>query len=111
VPVFVPPGAAHIHVAPDGTLSADGAPVGRIGVVMPDDPAAMTRTAGTSFATEAFTPVAEPQVAQGFLESSNVDPVLEIARMVAVQNAYEMGQGFMDREHERLRSVFRLMEK
>jgi flagellar basal-body rod protein FlgF len=111
VPVFVPPGAAHIHVAPDGTLSSDGAPVARVAVVMPDDPDAMTRKSGTAFAAEAYTPVAEPSVAQGFLEGSNVDPVLEIARMVTVQNAYEMGQGFMDREHERMRSVFRLMEK
>jgi flagellar basal-body rod protein FlgF len=110
-PVFVPPGASSLRVAPDGTLSADGQPLARIAVVAPDDPSAMTRNAGTMFATEAYAPVATPKVAQGFLEQSNVDPVLEIARMVAVQNAYELGQGFMDREDERMRAMLRLMDK
>ncbi|MEM7710132.1 MAG: flagellar hook-basal body complex protein [Pseudomonadota bacterium] len=110
-PVFVPPGAADIAVAPDGTLSADGQPLARIAVVMPDDPGAMTRRAGTMFAAEGYLPVENPSVAQGALESSNVDPMLQIARMIAVQNAYEMGQGFMDREDERMRAMFRLMDR
>ncbi|MEM7644149.1 MAG: flagellar basal body rod C-terminal domain-containing protein, partial [Pseudomonadota bacterium] len=110
-PVFVPPGSDSIRIAPDGTLSADGQPVGRIAVVVPEDPGAMSRHAGTMFATDAYVPVENPKVAQGFLEASNVDPVLQIARMVAVQNAYEMGQGFMDREDERMRAMFRLMDR
>jgi flagellar basal-body rod protein FlgF len=28
-----------------------------------------------------------------------------------VQNAYQMGQGFMDREDERMRAMLRLMDK
>ena len=109
-PLAVPPGAASVHVAPDGTISADGVPVARLAVVAPDDPRAMTRRAGTLFAADGYAPVEAPAVAQGFLEASNVDPVIEIARMVAVQNAYQMGQGFMDREDERLRSMLRLMD-
>jgi flagellar basal-body rod protein FlgF len=34
-----------------------------------------------------------------------VEPVSEIARMIEVQRAYEMGQTFLDREDERIRSV------
>lgn len=109
-PLFVPPGAAAIRIAPDGTVSADGEPVARVAVVAPDDPRAMTRAAGTMFAAEAYAPVETPAIAQGFLEASNVDPVIEIARMVTVQNAYKMGQGFMDREDERMRSMLRLMD-
>ena len=109
-PVFVPEGAGAVRVAPDGTVSADGQPLARIAVVMPDDAGAMTRRAGTLFAADAYAPVEAPSVAQGFLESSNVDPVLQVARMVAVQNAYQMGQGFMDREDERMRSMLRLMD-
>ena len=110
-PVFLPPDAEAVRIASDGTVSADGQPVGRIGIVMPEDAAAMTRRAGTMFAAEAFEPVENPTILQGFLESSNVDPVLQIARMVSVQNAYEMGQGFMDREDERMRSMMRLMDQ
>ncbi|MGB3406453.1 MAG: flagellar hook-basal body complex protein [Jannaschia sp.] len=111
-PVFVPPGSGSIFVAPDGTLSADGQPVAQIGVVTPAEPDRLSREAGTLFAADAgFEPVESPRVLQGFLEASNVDPVLEIARMVSVQNAYELGQSFMEREDQRLRSVFRLMEQ
>ncbi|MEM7490188.1 MAG: flagellar hook-basal body complex protein [Pseudomonadota bacterium] len=110
-PVFVPPGTTDVRVAPDGTLSADGQPLGRIAVVVPTDAGAMTRRAGTMFEADAYEPVAAPNVAQGFLEASNVDPVLQVARMVAVQNAYQMGQGFMDREDERMRAMFRLMDR
>ncbi len=109
-PLFVPGDAASVRVAPDGTVSADGRPLARVAVVMPDDPGAMTRRAGTMFAADGYAPVEAPQVSQGFLEASNVDPVLEVARMVAVQNAYQMGQGFMDREDERMRSMLRLMD-
>ncbi|SFJ42578.1 flagellar hook-basal body complex protein [Jannaschia pohangensis] len=110
-PLFVPGNAISIRIAPDGTVSADGQPVARIGIVAPTDRGAMTRRAGTMFAAEDVQPVENPAVLQGFLEASNVQPVLEIARMVAVQNAYEMGQGFMDREDERMRSMLRLMEQ
>lgn len=110
-PMALPDGAGDVRVAPDGTVSADGQPVGRVAVVMPDDPGAMSRRAGTMFAAEGWTPVEDPRVAQGFLEASNVDPVLQVARMVAVQNAYQAGQGFMDREDERSRSMLRLMDR
>lgn len=110
-PLFVPPGSAAVHVANDGTVSVDGQPISRVGIVSPTDPGEMTRRAGTMFAAEDAQPVENPRVMQGFLEASNVNPVIEIARMVAVQNAYEMGQGFMDREHERMQSMLRLMDQ
>ncbi|CTQ49100.1 flagellar hook-basal body complex protein [Jannaschia donghaensis] len=110
-PLLVPPNARDIHIGGDGTVSADGQPLGRVGIVMPADPGAMTRRAGTMFAAEEVQPVENPRLMQGFLEASNVNPVLEIARMVAVQNAYQMGQGFMDREHERMQSMLRLMDQ
>ncbi|CTQ33234.1 flagellar hook-basal body complex protein [Jannaschia rubra] len=110
-PVFVPPDARAVSVGADGTVSADGQPIARVAVVMPADPGAMSRRAGTMFAAEDYTPVETPGVKQGFLESSNVNPVMEVARMVAVQNAYQMGQGFMDREHERMQAMLRLMDQ
>lgn len=42
-------------------------------------------------------------------EESNVDPVSEIARMIEVQRAYELGQTFLDREDERVRAAIRTL--
>ena len=44
-------------------------------------------------------------ILQGHLEESNVQPVQEIARMIEVQRAYELGQSFMDQEDKRMRGV------
>ena len=44
---------------------------------------------------------------QGFLEEANVDPVREIARMIEVSRAYELGQSFLTREDERIRAAIR----
>jgi flagellar basal-body rod protein FlgF len=111
-PIQLPQGAQAIGVAPDGTVSADGAPVGRLAVVAPLDPETMLRADGTTFrAEDGWRPVEGPRVLQGYLEASNVDPVTEMARMVAVQNAYQLGQSFMDREDERMRSILALMDR
>ena len=41
-------------------------------------------------------------VLQGALEASNVSPVLEMARMIEVQRAYEAGQTVLEREDQRI---------
>ena len=110
-PIFVPPGAESVHLASDGTLSADGLPVAQLGLVRPQDMGTLERVASASFRTDdALVPVTGAQMIQGFLESSNVEPVVEIARMIAVQHAYQAGQAFLQREDERMRSITRLME-
>ena len=105
-PVFVPQGVGSIGIAPDGTLSADGQPVAQIGVVVPDEATTLVREGGTRFRAEGgIGPAPDASVLQGYLEDSNVDPILEIARMIEVQRAYELGQSFLDKEDERIRNA------
>ncbi len=104
-PVFVPPTARSIAVAQDGTVSADGAPIARIGLWQPSDPLTLQHQAGTMFSASGVEPADSGTVLQGYLEDSNVNPVMEIARMIEVQRAYELGQSFMDQEDKRVRSV------
>ena len=107
--IFVPPDARSVAVAHDGTLSADGVPLARIGLWQPVDPLSLTHTAGTRFAASEVTPAEGGTILQGFVEDSNVDPMREIASMIAVQRAYELGQSFMDREDERTRNVIQTL--
>lgn len=104
-PVFVPPTARTIAVAQDGTMSADGQPVARIGLWAPADPLTLRHRSGTLFTTDDPQPAEGGIILQGQLEDSNVQPVAEIARMIAVQRAYEQGQRFLDSEDQRARSV------
>ncbi|WP_299728748.1 flagellar hook-basal body complex protein [uncultured Tateyamaria sp.] len=111
-PVFVPPDARTIAVSPDGTISADGTLVGQIGLVTPTNPGGMIRESGVLFsADEGFEPSENARMMQGFVEESNVDPISQLARMIEVQRAYEMGQSFLDSEDERVRRAMDAMMK
>ena len=110
-PVFVPQGQGPVGIAPDGTISAGGTPVGQVGIVLPRNPLELVREAGTLFRADSGTEQAiGGRVLQGFLEESNVNPVLEVSRMIEVQRAYEMGQGFLEREDERIRKTIQAIQ-
>lgn len=108
--VFVPPDARTIGLSSDGTLSADGQPLAQIGLVLPENAAALERQGSALYKIDGpLVPVENAKILQGFLEQSNVDPVIEMARMIEVQHAYELGQKFLEREDERIRSVIRVL--
>ncbi|MFN5998924.1 MAG: flagellar hook-basal body complex protein [Paracoccaceae bacterium] len=104
-PVFVPPDARGVAVAADGTLSAEGQPLAQVGLWKPTDPLSLRHQSGTLFSASDVEPAEGATVLQGMLEDSNVEPVSEIARMIEVQRAYELGQKFLDAEDERVRGV------
>lgn len=106
-PIFVPQGA-DIAISSDGTLSADGNPLGQVGLVRPVEGGEMIREDGVMFRVDAGTePSDTARVFQGFVENSNVNPIAQIARMIEVQRAYELGQSFLKTEDERIRTAMK----
>ena len=111
-PVFVPPDAHSVSLASDGTLSADGTPITQIGLVQPADPNEMNRRAGVRFEVAGeILPAENAVILQGFVENSNVNAISQLARMVEVQRAYEMGQSFLESEDQRVRSALEALTK
>lgn len=111
-PIFVPPDAPDFSVAADGTISAAGRPIGQIGLVRPADPADMVREGGTLLRADGgVEPATGGRILQGFLENANVDPILQVARMIEVQRAYELGQSFLDADNERLREAMQALTR
>lgn len=109
-PVFMPPDAQQIKLSSDGTLSADDRPIAAIGLFVPEEGDAPQRVADTLFTLEnAPVPVENPVILQGFQEDSNVDAVLEVARMIEVHRAYERGTSLNQSEDERIRTVIRTL--
>jgi flagellar basal-body rod protein FlgF len=108
-PLAIPDGTRRIAVGPDGTVSADGVEVGAVGLVtVPAD--SLLRDDGVRFRSDAqVAPSETARVLQGYLEDSNVDPVSQMARMIEVQRAYELGQSFLDLEDGRLREAVRTL--
>lgn len=109
IPVFVPPDQ-DVNIASDGTISADGQPLGQIGLFLPFEAFDLHREDGVMFRSEqGVAAVPNPRILQGFLEGSNVNPVQQIARLVEIQRAYEMGQSFIDTEDQRIREAVRVL--
>lgn len=110
--IIVPAGASQIAIGADGTLSANGIAFAKVGVFAAPNEAALTHQGGTGFTlTDDPEPIEDARIRQGFLEDSNVDPVFEITRMIEVQRAYELGQSFLDREDQRIRSAITAMTR
>lgn len=108
-PVFVPPGV-DVSLGKDGTLSANGRPLGQIGIVMPADPIDLARAGGNLLkAMGDLVPSEGATVHQGMLEASNVNPIGELARLIEVQRRYEANKSFLDREDQRIKSVIQTL--
>jgi flagellar basal-body rod protein FlgF len=109
-PVFIPSDSGPVAIAPDGTVSAGGQPVGQIGLFTVAEPQFMAREGQVMFVPDSeLLPSQTGTMKQGFLESSNVNPVSEIARMIMVQRQYELGQQFLSAEDDRIRGVIRTL--
>lgn len=105
-PVFIPPDVSGLSVSEDGSISDNGRALGQLGLVQPTNSLDLIREGGVLFRSESgVEPVLDAKILQGHLEGSNVDPMLQFARMVEVQRAYEMGQSFLDAENERVRAA------
>jgi flagellar basal-body rod protein FlgF len=111
-PIFVPSDAGPLSVSSDGTLSVNGAPIAQLGVVRPNAPLDLVREDGVMFRADAgFEQAQDARVAQGFTEGSNVNSVGQLARMIEVQRAYEMGQSFLESEDERVRTALKTLSQ
>lgn len=109
-PIFIPPDASEVGIAADGTVSANGRPLAQIGLYEVENPQMLIREDGVLFRADAEPfPAENTRVLQGFVEGSNVDPVTEMARMIEVQRAYELGQKILDKEDERIRTSIRTL--
>lgn len=111
-PVFIPSDIPNISVAADGTISSEGRLLGQIGLVRPTDPLGLVREDGVMFSADGGTePADQATVLQGFVEGSNVNPILQVARMIDIQRAYEMGQSFLETEDQRVRNATKSLMK
>jgi flagellar basal-body rod protein FlgF len=89
-------------IAADGTVSQDGERVARLGVVRFDNLGALSKTGEGLYLADGAAPVAAPdvQLRQGMLESSNVNPVLEVVNLVEVSRAYERVTRMIDQTQD-----------
>ena len=102
-PVQLTPADPDIKVASDGTVSSENGQIGKIGVVSPSDPNKLMAEGNRLMNATATTtaPVAAPQLIQGSIEASNVEPTSEVTRMMNDLRTFQMVSQFIQTEADR----------
>lgn len=105
-PFFFGPDDKDIHIASDGLISTKNGEIGKIRIVKFDTPQNLQKRAGGLYFTEEQPlDVTNPTILQKSLESSNVNPMSEITKMINVQRAYDSVRTFIDKEDQRQRKM------
>jgi flagellar basal-body rod protein FlgF len=112
--ITIDPKLGPVTIGKDGTVSQGAIRVGKIGLVRPDDMASLAKDGDNLYRNTTNTipqPVTDAQIHQGMLEASNVQPVIEITRLIEIQRAYEGVAKMMDNTAELSRSAVERLGK
>lgn len=107
-PFFFAPEDTNITITGDGTVSTENGPLGKLRVVTFANEQEL-QNAGDGLYSTNQQPIdkLDAQVAQGALEKSNIEAILEMTRMIEVNREYSRAQKLMDSEDERIRKMVR----
>jgi flagellar basal-body rod protein FlgF len=102
-PITLDPSLDPPVIGKDGSVSQAGkngsvSKIGRIGVTRFANKAALSKTGDNLFAddgTAGATTANDAVVRQGYVEKSNVNPVLEVTNLIDIQRAYERMQNII----------------
>lgn len=103
-PISIQADATDIHVTADGTVTTDKGSVGKIKVVTFANRQALKPTGDNLYDSgkEQEQPVDSPRVEQGMIENSNVNPIVEMNKMIRISRMYEAAQHMIMSDHERM---------
>jgi flagellar basal-body rod protein FlgF len=105
-PIQIPSTSTQVSISGDGTISSEDGQLGKIGVVKPADPMTLKAEGATNFVTEKpTTPLTNPGIVQGATEDSNVQPVLEVTRMIDTQRQFQFASQIVQAESDRQRNL------
>lgn len=112
-PLQTKPTDTQLSVAGDGTLSSEAGQIGRIGIVQPADERLMNAEGGRLFGTTSPTAaVIDPQLVQGAMEDSNVQPITEINRMTTDLREFQFTSELIQAENDRQNgAIDKIMKK
>lgn len=107
-PIVIPPGSELPDIASDGTISGPGLPIQKLGVFNFTDQQALKKIGNNLLLTDeerTQVPKGDITLVQGSLETSNVQPVAEITRMIEVMRKYQSASQLTENEDELTRKA------
>ncbi|MES2729293.1 MAG: flagellar basal-body rod protein FlgF [Pseudomonadota bacterium] len=104
--ITIPQDAKDIAITDDGSISSSSGVLGRIMIQEFTDPQSLAPEGNGLYKTnESGTTATNTKAVQGTLEGSNVQPVLEMTRMIEISRDYQSIQRLITNEHERQRGA------
>ena len=89
-PIVVTVDDGDVHIAADGTISGKQGQMGKLRVVDFADERALKKEGDSLYSTaQSPAAAANARITQGMLEASNVEPVIEISRMIDIMRTYQ----------------------
>lgn len=106
-PVQIPAGSTEIVIDEKGVISNQNGQIGQLMVVEFPNVQTLEPFGGNLYKDpqNSGKPAEKTTVSQGFLEGSNIRPVVEMNRMVQILRDYQNNQKILETEHDRLRST------
>ena len=111
-PITIPQGATSISIGADGSIATETGPIGKISLTSFANQQDLVASGNGLYATSA-TPIPDTvsTIHQGFLEASNVQPIIAMTQMLDVQRSYASVQSIIDGEDTRLKNAIDKLSK
>ncbi|NQV47697.1 MAG: flagellar basal-body rod protein FlgF [Rhodospirillaceae bacterium] len=105
-PFFFSPEDTQITIARDGSVSTENGVIGKLNLVTFQNLQDMKPVAGGLHTTKQQPqPVTNPLILQGMLEGSNVNPIIEMTRMIEAHRSYGSVKDMIQKEDERVKKM------
>lgn len=112
-PLTVPADASKISLGKGGVLTSEKGDIGKIKLVTFNNPHSVVPIGNNLLdAIQAQEqPVKNPNIVQGMLETSNVQPVTEMNRMIEILRLFQATQNMLMTDHDRQRSMIQKLTR
>lgn len=110
--IRVEQGETNFHITKDGDISTSGGPKGKLQTVMFENEQELEKFGAGRFKTEQATiPVESLEFVQGMIEESNVNPILEMTRMIEISRSYQSAAKLMQTNDDLTRKAIEELGK
>jgi flagellar basal-body rod protein FlgF len=108
--ISIPNDVQNVAIGPDGTISTEKGTIGRLQMVRFANPQGLQATAAGFYTTEEQPAVDDnSKINQGFVEASNVKPIVEMTHIIDISRAYQRVANLINNENERMRNAIRTL--
>ena len=110
LPILTFPGDTSIIIDSNGMVSSESGELGILSLVTFENMSKIEKLGSGLYKSEDdFIPAAEVTVIQGSLEGSNVEPISEMTRMIALLRSYQGSQTLGNEEHDLRRKAISII--